>query len=332
MRNTEKYLPVILSLLFPAMNIISQNQVSDNIPLQVALQAYLLSSLYLYSLWHLNRLYTQTYEYRWLNWLGPLPTVIILNVFLIATFVSLNKVLLPDEVINQLLKAPFLFLMFRLVIASTVFILIQRALNAIKQREAYRVQNLSLQAENLKSQLEAMKQQINPHFLFNSLNSLLDLIEEDQEKATEFVRSFSNLYRVVLQSSQQDFITVQDEIRFLEDYWHLIKIRFNKAVDMVIDVPELKMHDWIPPLSLQLLVENAVKHNVATPREPLVINIGVIGNVMIISNKVNPKEFDVQSEGVGLSNLQKRFSLLLEPITYGNEAGSFVVKLPLKSA
>lgn len=331
MRNTEKFLPVILSLLFPAMNIISQNQVKENIPLSTALPAYFSSALYLYSLWHLNRLYTQQYEYRWLKWLGPLPTVILLNLFLIATFVFINRFLLPD-VFDRFLEAPFLFIMIRLIIASTVFILIQRALNAIQQRETYRVQNLSLQAENLTSQLEAMKQQINPHFLFNSLNSLLDLIEEDREKAMKFVRSFSNLYRVVLQSSQRDFITVEDEIQFLEDYWHLIKIRFNEAVDLVMNIPDEKRQDWIPPLSLQLLVENAVKHNVATPHEQLVINLSVEGNGLVIRNRLNPKEFEVQGEGVGLNNLQKRFSLLLEPISYGIEEGSFFVKLPLKPA
>lgn len=108
-------------------------------------------------------------------------------------------------------------------------------------------------------------------------------------------------------------------------------MRFNSAVELIIDIPEEKQQYWIPPLSLQLLVENAVKHNLATSKEQLVIQIKARDQELVVSNPINPKEYEEQGEGVGLSNLQKRFSLLLERISFGIESGDFIVKLPLKS-
>lgn len=327
MRNIEKYLPFILALLIPGLSLV--NQSLESIPWRSILSQYMVGATYLLYLWYGNVWGARLKSHSLFAGLSPSAFLVAINLGLITLFLVMN-VLLQPFIWQNLPPIPFVLIILRMMVAAAVFTFIQQALNAIQQREALRVQNLSLQAENLTSQLEAMKQQINPHFLFNSLNSLLDLIEEDQEKATEFVRSFSNLYRVVLQSSQRDFISLEDELIFLEDYWHLIKMRFNGAVDMVMTIPEEMKQYWIPPLSLQLLVENAVKHNVATPQEQLVVIIEAVGEELVISNKINPKAFEVPGEGVGLKNLQKRFSLLLKPISFGVEADLFVVKLPLK--
>ncbi|MDW3191578.1 MAG: histidine kinase [Cytophagales bacterium] len=329
MRNIEKYLPVILALLIPALGLINQTHIEGPLPWSSVISQYLVGTFFLVFLWYGNVMGERLKSIPLFARLSQTALWAVINSGSIIIFLSVNVMLQPI-IWKNLPQIPLGLVVLRMIVASVVFTFIQQALNAIKQREALRVQNLSLQAENLTSQLEAMKQQINPHFLFNSLNSLLDLIEEDQEKATEFVRSFSNLYRVVLQSSQRDFISLEDELIFLEDYWHLIKMRFNSAVDMVVSIPEEIKNYWIPPLSLQLLVENAVKHNIATPKEQLVVTIEARDDELVISNKVNPKAFEVAGEGVGLKNLQKRFSLLLKPISFGVEADLFVIKLPLK--
>jgi two-component system, LytTR family, sensor kinase len=214
--------------------------------------------------------------------------------------------------------------------ASLIFAVFQQALRMTKQQEYLYAQNLLLQTEKLKSELETMKQQINPHFLFNSLNTLIDLIEEDQKKAVGFVRVFSNLYRVVLQSSRRDFVFLEDELTFLNDYWELLKIRFNGAVHLTVNIPAEMRKVLIPPLSLQLLIENAVKHNKATGETPLRIEVFETNNTLVIQNNINPKPFVSHSEGLGLVNLQKRFSLLVAPIEYGVDKDVFKVILPLK--
>ena len=330
MRNREKYLPIILSLLIPGMNIVNQKIPDEGLNWFKVIPPYLFGALFLFSLWHYNRFIPNLKEKLNVHWLRPVPSRVVFNLAFILPILTMIIAFVP------LAKLPFydfsyVFIAFRLGLASVVFIFIQQALDALEQREAFRIQNLSLQAENLKSQMEAMKQQINPHFLFNSLNSLLDLIEEEPGKAPEFVRSFSNLYRVVLQSSQQDFVQLADELKFLQDYWKLIKLRFNSAVDLKISIPDRHMGDWIPPLSLQLLVENAVKHNLATPAKPLRINIESSGDHLIVSNPIHRKDFEVKGEGVGLSNLQIRYQLLHQPIAYGEQDGLFTVKLPLKT-
>ncbi|MEM9327220.1 MAG: histidine kinase, partial [Bacteroidota bacterium] len=180
-----------------------------------------------------------------------------------------------------------------------------------------------------KAELNAMKQQINPHFLFNSLNTLIDLIEDDQEKAVEFVRSFSNLYRIVLQSSRHNLILLEDELAFLNYYWELLKMRFNDTVELNIDLPEHFLTYMIPPLSLQLLVENAVKHNQFSRDRPLVLKIFSEEGAIKVTNELNPKVYEEHESGFGLQNLQKRFTSLISPITIEKGDKFFSVTLPV---
>jgi len=328
MSRTEKILPIILSLVLPGLNFASNTIVAEVPGLPQILAQYLLGSGFLYSLWYIDRYFT---DHPFSDRLGIWGTLIIVNMVWILLFMLLFVLLLPEEY-NQAIRPRPVMAIIRLAIGAMVYALIQSGLRAQKNQEALKVQNLSLQAENLKSQLEVMKQQINPHFLFNSLNTLLDLIEDDQQKAAAFVRSFSKLYRSVLQTSQQDFVLVEDELRLLDNYWALLKMRFHDAVALHIDISASRKSWLIPPLSLQLLIENAVKHNQATAKKVLHIEIKEVGDNLVVQNKINPKAFQEAGEGVGLSNLQQRYALLHEPIRYGVEADQFIVTLPLKPA
>lgn len=332
MTRIERLLPIILSLLLPGLNIISNNYVEGDLNLVQALPKYLVIVFFLYSIWRLN-----DYILDHPDWVivrvGETklvkPVIVLINLLYIALFVVLDYFLLPAGV-SLSSSVPIWMVVTRLTMASLVFGVFQQVLRITKQRESLYVQNLSLQTEKLKSELETMKQQINPHFLFNSLNTLIDLIEENQTKAVGFVRVFSNLYRVVLQSSRRDFIFLEDELAFLNDYWELLKMRFNGAVHLSVNIPDEKRKALIPPLSLQLLIENAVKHNTATDKKPLQIEVFETNDTLIVQNNMIPKPFVTHSEGLGLMNLQKRFSLLLAPIEYGVDKDVFRVILPLK--
>ena len=329
MTKTEKYLPFILSLSLPWLNVIGQLP-GEHLDWTAIIPRYLLISSFLFSLWHFNRYLVPLLDQLKLSFLGPKLAIVLLNGGYILIFIGLDTFLLPDFISLHKQMYPWL-IAFRLAIAALMFVMFQQSLRAITQKEALKIQNLSLQAENLKAQLETMKQQINPHFLFNSLNTLLDFIEEDQKKAESFVRSFSNLYRTVLQSSKRDFVSLKDELDFMDNYWYLMKMRFNDALELRIDISKDIESYLIPPLSIQFLIENAVKHNLATQDKVLRIEITEFQNSLVIQNRITPKPYKEPGEGVGLKNLQKRFSLLHRPIHYGIEGDLFKVTLPLKS-
>lgn len=329
MNRIERLLPIILSLLLPGLSIISNR---GDLDLTAAFPKYLLSVLFLYSIWQLN-----DYQIRHPNWfiLEVRETKMVKTRFLLTNLLYISLILGLDYFIfpswiSLSSTVPVWVVAIRLGMAALIFAVFQQTLRMTKKQESLYAQNLLLQTEKLKSELETMKQQINPHFLFNSLNTLIDLIEEDQKKAVGFVRVFSNLYRVVLQSSRRDFVFLEDELTFLNDYWELLKIRFNGAVHLQLDIPDKIRKVLIPPLSLQLLIENAVKHNKATNETPLYIAIFESNGTLVIQNNINPKPFVSHGEGLGLVNLQKRFSLLVAPIEYGENEDVFRVILPLK--
>lgn len=329
MNRIEKFLPILLSLLLPGLSIISNRGELDLIK---ASPKYMVSVCILYAVWRLND-YLLDHSDRFILSVGETklvkPVIVLINLLCITLFVILDYFLLP-EWISLSSAIPIWVVATRLIMASFIFAIFQQALRRTKQQESLYAQNLLLQTEKLKSELETMKQQINPHFLFNSLNTLIDLIEEDQKKAVGFVRVFSNLYRVVLQSSRRDFVFLEDELRFLNDYWELLKIRFNEAVHLTVNVPDEMSKVLIPPLSLQLLIENAVKHNKATNDKPLRIEVFETNDTLVVQNNINPKPFVSHSEGLGLINLQRRFSLLVAPIKYGMYNDVYKVILPLK--
>lgn len=320
-------MPFVLAILLPGLNIVSNHADILGLPWKAIVTQYATSSIFLLAMWYSNQ-YLLKEKNPVVRYFGVYGSLFLGNAFLILILLFLDYFIVTS---GLKIDDNYVAVSFRLAILAFLLVMIQRVFKTIRDREALKRQNLSLQTENLKSQMETLKQQINPHFLFNSLNTLLDFIEEDQEKAVEFVRSFSNLYRVVLQSSQRDFVLLEDELKFLHDYWKLLKMRFNGAVDLQIDSKLETTNYLIPPLSFQLLIENAVKHNQATSEKPLTIEIFRSDNSIVIQNNLIPKAYKEKGEGVGLMNLQKRFTLLYKPIQYGIEGNMYKVILPLKS-
>lgn len=185
-------------------------------------------------------------------------------------------------------------------------------------------------AGSASARFDALKNQLDPHFLFNSLNVLTSLIEEDPDQAQKFTTSLSKVYRYVLEQKNKDLVTVDEELNFARTYVRLLKMRFEDSI--VFDIPEnCSMPEAkIVPLSLQLLLENAVKHNVVTTSKPLHIKVFEKGGMLVVSNNLQEKQVVKKSSGVGLQNIRERYGILTDrEVKIGKTASEFSVSLPM---
>ncbi len=189
----------------------------------------------------------------------------------------------------------------------------------------------NLKKENLQSQLEGLKGQVNPHFLFNSLNSLSSLISEDPEKAERFLDEMSKVYRYLLRTNEEGLTTLDSEMQFIQSYFHLLKTRYGDGLDMETKIDEHYMNYQLPPLTLQMLVENAVKHNMILKNNPLKILIMTTNSgKLIVSNNLQRKDRMVSSNKVGLTNIVNKYRLMKkEEISVRDDGKEFAVIVPL---
>jgi sensor histidine kinase YesM len=203
-------------------------------------------------------------------------------------------------------------------------------------RSYQQLKDVKLRAERLEkeaamSQFEALKNQLSPHFLFNSLSILTSLVHEDADLSEQFVKQLSKAYRYILEQRDQSLVPLATELDFIQAYTFLLQIRFENKFNVVIDVsPDSKNTYQIAPLSLQLLIENAVKHNRMSVREPLCVYIHQEDEYLVIENPMQARDQPEVSTGVGLRNITNRYSLLTDrPVSVGEVDGKFVVRIPL---
>lgn len=191
-------------------------------------------------------------------------------------------------------------------------------------------QLFGLQEENIISQFESLKAQVNPHFLFNSLNVLSSLIFIDQNKAAKFVRQLSKVYRYVLEHKDMDTISIKEELPFIESYIYLLKTRFDQNLKVILDIPKEVKEMKVAPMVIQLLIENAIKHNIVSKAKPLTITLRHEDNCLIISNNLQLKSSTEVSSRTGLTNIRKRYEYLTnKKVVVIEDNESFVVKIPL---
>jgi two-component sensor histidine kinase len=189
----------------------------------------------------------------------------------------------------------------------------------------------ALARENVQSQLETLKNQLDPHFLFNSLNTLASLIDDHNEPAQEYLDRLADVYRYVLVSREKNTVTLEEEMNFLDAYIYLNKVRFRENLKIEKTLTRENYRQQVAPLSLQMLVENAIKHNVVSKEKPLTIRImQEEGNYLAIENNIQEKVTFEKSTKVGLQNIINRYRLLTDqPIEINKDAGSFRVRIPL---
>ncbi|MGG9962955.1 sensor histidine kinase [Ferruginibacter sp. SUN106] len=187
-----------------------------------------------------------------------------------------------------------------------------------------------LKRENLAAQLNALRSQVNPHFLFNNLNTLSSLIPESPDHAVDFVQQLSKVYRHILEVKDEKSISLKDELEVLNAYTFLLKTRFDKNLQVNINIPQEKLQKKIVPLSLQILMENAIKHNIVSSDKPLHIDVFTENGSLVISNNLQMKNQVNESTGIGLENIRNRYKLLSDaPVKVTENETNFTVSIPL---
>jgi len=188
-----------------------------------------------------------------------------------------------------------------------------------------------LRTQQITSQLEALKSQISPHFLFNSLNTLVTLISESQNQAIEFTQKLSEVYRYILQHKDKELVKLRTELEFIESYIFLLKMRFSDNLEVTFNIDEKYYGNYVAPLTLQMLVENAIKHNIISKTHPLNIEIYIEnGESLVVKNKLQKKNASENSTKTGLMNIKKRYEYLTsKSIDVITTNANFLVAIPL---
>jgi two-component system LytT family sensor kinase len=205
---------------------------------------------------------------------------------------------------------------------ALLFIIIQWQ-DALKREQKLREENLVFQNETLKSQ-------VNPHFLFNSLNTVSSLIQSEPEKAEQFINNLSSVYRYILENGQKDKVPVQSELDLLNRYFDLHRVRDEEKIALSIDYSGADNYH-ILPVSLQILLENAIKHNTATRENPLNISVYFEDQYIVVKNNLQKKATQLKSTGIGLRNLAERIRLVMgEALIIEENDKFFIAKIPLQ--
>lgn len=192
------------------------------------------------------------------------------------------------------------------------------------------VEQERLRRQHTESQLEGLKNQVNPHFLFNSLNTLAYLIPEDPDRGVRFVEELSRVYRYILEIRDYRLIPLESELTFLDAYAFLLKERFGEKLVIEVDIPPEYRSYQVIPLSLQMLIENAIKHNEISTTHPLKIALTVQGNKLYVRNTLRRKRQTQPSTQVGLQNIRNRYAFFTrETVEVSDTEGYFLVALPL---
>ncbi|MCC5612204.1 sensor histidine kinase [Nostoc sp. CHAB 5834] len=230
------------------------------------------------------------------------------------------------EVVNQKMKeifVPTLFIAFTILaiaISNQFFIALK---NSLVQVEKYKNESINAQLKNLKNQ-------INPHFLFNNLSVLTALVYKDQDKATHFINELSKVYRYILENNNIELISLREELSFLQHYIYLLEIRFGSSIKFCFDMSSINDAMYILPMCLQMMVENAIQHNETMQDKSLQISIQSTTDSVVVRNSIQLRHDFIDSSKTGLRNIQLRYSFFTDrPIEIEETSTFFCVTLPL---
>jgi two-component system, LytTR family, sensor kinase len=192
-------------------------------------------------------------------------------------------------------------------------------------------ENEKLEKEKLRAELNQLKGIVNPHFLFNNLNSLSALIGEDPPQAEKFLDELTAVFRYLLRNHQTELATLQEELQFIQSYYRLLQMRYGSAIQLKVDIDREYEAMLLPPLTLQLLIENAVKHNQLRKEKPLKIELFARkSNNLVVQNTICKKETGVESTGIGLQTINARYRMINMPdVAIESTSGYFAVSIPL---
>lgn len=239
-------------------------------------------------------------------WLLPLFLLIFFSVNYVLD--QLFTLLFPEHHTTPSLLVEFI----ASLILSALVLAVYEAFGFYLQLERALAEKANLQRQNLESQLEGLRNQVNPHFLFNSLNTLIYLIPEDPDRAVRFVQQLSKVYRYVLESREARIIPLGEELDYLQSYIFLLKERFGDNLRTDLHGLNGRNNAGVVPLSLQMLFENAIKHNVISTEKPLTIEVFTENGRLVVRNNLQRKNQVMDSTGVGLDNIRSRYRILTD--------------------
>lgn len=281
---------------------------------------------------YLNKRYSWVEHMRKRTVLGIISTLLI-NVILVLACNYVNFILIQGKDFSQFFRGGIgTFNWFTINIALLISAILHAKgfAEALKIATKQEVVQQKLIAKSANAQFESLKNQLDPHFLFNSLNVLSALIEEDTQQAQRFTSAMSKIYRYVLEQKDKELVTVSEEIEFAKVYCELLKTRFEDSVSFTFRVNSDDLKAFVVPLSLQLLLENCIKHNFATSSKPLHIEVYSEGGNLLVQNNLQQREQVKDSAGIGLANIVQRYSLLTKQNVFIEKSPTlFKVKIPI---
>jgi len=287
------------------------------------------------SLWYLNELFKKLWA--WSKWsIFRLLSGVIAFTFLC---IAIASVILPQLVkVNAFIQNKALpnlnfaniYLHLGILIFTIVFLflLIDYFVFSYRDFLYHNVIVIERQREKSQLQLEMLQKQLSPHYLFNSLNTISNLIDDSAEKTELYIRKLVNTYRYILSNSGAELVTLADELKMIKAYQYQLEVRFGKSMKWNYVVADSYLEYLLPPLSLQILIENAVKHNIASLEHPLTLTIESNENCLVVENNITQMPEKMVSHKMGLSNLKRRYALLGNYTIEVVKGNTFIVKLP----
>ncbi|WP_436516927.1 sensor histidine kinase [Ekhidna sp. To15] len=329
-KHKYKYWSVVGLIIYSFLNILVLN--GDRLyNAQLPTEYLFLIITFLCSVLWLANYLIERFVINRLKGVNPLISQFVFSIFAVI-LIAIISVLLTSIFLGQ----PFNFIQKNILLTTGFLFRVNLFLNTINAVYFFnsRFKEKELEAEKLKSstiaaRYEALNNQVNPHFLFNTLNTLSTLIHSDVEKADHFLQKLSEIYRYMLRTRSEELVLLKDELAFLLDYIELLEIRFGKSLRVNLEVAEFHKEQLVPPTVLQLLLENVVKHNYFTTKSPVQVSIKSNGNGVIIANTLQKRESKESSFGIGLQNISERYGFFDRHIAIEEDDKLFKVCIPI---
>ena len=307
----------------------------EHVPLIFLVTFVLTTSVYYLRLWLLKKSSLKTFAYKESKNKWILYSVIIIIKAIVFTFIirSLAQIFQPDYT-SYSLSGLFFWASFTAILCVILFVyVIEAFLESESEKKEFIIKLSEIENERMIAKYQALKNQLNPHFLFNSFNSLSALIELDSKKAESFLQGLSDVYRYNLDHSEDIVITLEKELELIKVYMQLQQIIFNNSLQITYNIDVDKLGYLLPPMTLELLVENAIKHNVVEKTSPLKIEISSKDNYVVVENNYQRRGDSISntdSLGIGLKNLKNQYELIHdEKPTFKIEDGKYQAIIPL---
>jgi len=304
-------LAILFSAILSLFGVISNSTTQSDFDIFMVLSGWFITFSFLFTAWVLNSIITNQVFFNYTKWnrISKILIITLSNSFLLIFFIFISVFISKSYQLN--IEYNYIYLIIRGVVSIAIIYLIQYTLNLNARNQSVLLQNQMLKTENIRAQFEILKQQISPHFLFNSLSTLRSMIRTSNKNAENFVIKLSDIYRLLLANKERDTITLQAELEFIEDYSFLLFVRYENMLRIEFNVPDNLLNFKIPTFTLQLLLENCVKHNIVSKEKPLYIKIYDSGvNSISVENNLQQKKVVGEESGHGLQNLIKRYELL----------------------